>query len=386
MVRRHGRLSPRAADRRRTGPLLAAVLAVGLATGVAVAPGWAATGVAVTPDWAATAGPDGHSGEWEALDPPGEPPGDPEEPTSPPPATVEPPGETSPPPSPSPPAPSVTTGVPTPSGGPPTTTRPPLPTYAPPSPPPTTTPMPTGSPSRPVEVRADSGGITLRADEVALDVDGGAGLNVRLGNSGPVDAQGRVEVVLPAGVTVPAPPADCVIVDPTRTRCDLGSVSAGRTEELRLPVTATPSARRAAPLAGVVIGQLEPRDGPSRRVRLDLRITAAEAEPAVVPPPGALDVPSALPAGAASAEAPATTWSPGWLIALAALPVLIALILVTVSLRRRMAVPDAGLGVGSAQPGGAGPEPEGGIWFRPQRPARRVSGDLDYGGPGESPQ
>ncbi|MBM0279444.1 hypothetical protein JM949_31575, partial [Micromonospora sp. STR1s_6] len=46
-------------------------------------------------------------------------------------------------------------------------------------------------------------GIGLAADEVAFDISGGASsLTLRLDNTGAVDAAGRVEVVLPAGVSV----------------------------------------------------------------------------------------------------------------------------------------------------------------------------------------
>ncbi|WP_341718875.1 hypothetical protein QQG74_03605 [Micromonospora sp. FIMYZ51] len=240
-------------------------------------------------------------------------------------------------------------------------------------------------------MQVDSGGITLRANEVAIDADGGsAGLTVSLGNRGRVEARGRVEVELPAGITVPAPPARCVAATATRTRCDLGSVPAGRTAQLRLPIAAAPQVRRAEPLAGVVIGHLDQRDGPSRRVQLSFQITAVLPEgPAVVPPPVA--APSALPAGA-TARGDGMTSTTRTAVSLIALPVLLALGLVTMSLRRRTAVPGAdppaAQRAASGPPPGTGsaPETEGGIWFRAQRPARRRGGDLDYGAPDESPQ
>ena len=114
-----------------------------------------------------------------------------------------------------------------------------------------------------------------------------------------VDAAGRVEVVLPAGVTVPTPPLGCVAVDPTRTRCDAGLVLAGTTAEVRLPVEATPQAQREAPLSGAVIGQLDPRSGPTRRVQMSFRITAAAAlATPVVSPPAPTGSQGVLPAGA----------------------------------------------------------------------------------------
>ncbi|WP_433129174.1 hypothetical protein ACQPWW_03810 [Micromonospora sp. CA-240977] len=187
-------------------------------------------------------------------------------------------------------------------------------------------------------------GITLDADEVGFDISGTAStLTLRLGNTGTVDADGRVEVVLPAGVTVPTPPPGCVAVDPTRTRCDAGTVAAGRTAELRLPVEATPQAQREAPLSGAVIGQLDPRSGPSRQVQMSFRITAAAAlATPVVSPPAPTGSQGVLPGGAAAADNDGTTSvrrTAIILIAVSALLVVLALTLATISLRRRLSGP-----------------------------------------------
>lgn len=95
-------------------------------------------------------------------------------------------------------------------------------------------------------------GLTLAADEVRFDVTGQpATLVVRLGNSGTSDANGSIEVTLPAGVTVPTPPPGCRPVapsprdpaptDPERggtahVGCELGRVQAGGTATVRMPV------------------------------------------------------------------------------------------------------------------------------------------------------
>ncbi|MFI6779563.1 hypothetical protein [Micromonospora sp. NPDC050276] len=186
-------------------------------------------------------------------------------------------------------------------------------------------------------------GIALAADEVAFDISGGPStLTIRLGNTGTVDAAGGVEVVLPAGVTVPAPPLGCVAVDPTRTRCDAGLVLTGTTAELRLPVEATPQAQREAPLSGAVVGQLDPRSGPTRRVQMSFRITAAAAlaTPAVSPPAptGSQGV---LAAGASTGDGGLTSVqrTAVILIAVSTLLVVLALTLATTSLRRRFAGP-----------------------------------------------
>lgn len=186
-------------------------------------------------------------------------------------------------------------------------------------------------------------GITLAADEVAFDISGSPStLTVRLGNTGKVDAAGGVEVVLPAGVTVPTPPLGCVAVDPTRTRCDAGVVLAGTTAEVRLPVEATPQAQREAPLSGAVIGQLDPRSGPTRRVQMSFRITSAAAlATPVVSPPAPTGSQGVLPAGGATGDGGLTSVerTAVILIAVSTLLVVLALTLATTSLRRRLGGP-----------------------------------------------
>ncbi|PYC69255.1 hypothetical protein C7C45_16310 [Micromonospora arborensis] len=188
-------------------------------------------------------------------------------------------------------------------------------------------------------------GIALAADEVAFDISGAASnLTLRLGNTGPVDAAGRVEVVLPAGVTVPTPPPGCAAVDEARTRCDTGPVLAGKTAELRLPVEATPQAQREAPLSGAVIGQLDPRSGQTRQVQMSFRITAAAAlATPVVSPPAPTGSQGVLPGGAADGDGGMTSVQRTAiiLIVVSALLMVLALTLATTSLRRRLSGPAA---------------------------------------------
>ncbi|MEV4386550.1 hypothetical protein AB0J68_12695 [Micromonospora sp. NPDC049580] len=189
-------------------------------------------------------------------------------------------------------------------------------------------------------------GISLAADEVAFDISGAAStLAVRLVNTGTVDAAGLVEVILPAGVSVPTPPAGCLPVEASRTRCDGGLLSAGETRELRLPVEATPQAQREAPLSGAVIGQLDPRNGATRRVQMSFRITAAAAlATPVVSPPAPTGSQGVLPAGATTDDDGGMTSvqrTAVILIAVSALLVVLALTLATTSLRRRLGEPTA---------------------------------------------
>ncbi|MET8350809.1 MULTISPECIES: hypothetical protein [unclassified Micromonospora] len=186
-------------------------------------------------------------------------------------------------------------------------------------------------------------GISLAADEVSFDISGAAStLAVRLGNTGTVDAAGRVEVVLPPGVSVPAPPAGCVAIDPTRTRCDTGPVPAGRTADLRLPLEATAQAQQEAPLSGAVIGQLDPRSGPTRQVQMSFRITAAAAlATPVVSPPAPTGSQGVLPAGGSADDGGMTSVQRTaiTLIVISASLVVLALTLATTSLRRRLTDP-----------------------------------------------
>ncbi|MEV0215134.1 hypothetical protein [Micromonospora sp. NPDC050695] len=185
-------------------------------------------------------------------------------------------------------------------------------------------------------------GISLAADEVTFDISGAAStLGVRLGNTGTVDAAGGIEVVLPPGVSVPTPPAGCVAVDPTRVRCDAGTVPAGETAELRLPVEATPQAQREAPLSGAVIGRLDPRSGPTRQVQMSFRITAAAALATPVSPPAPTGSQGVLAAGSATDDGGMSSVQRTAiiLIAVSALLVVLALTLATTSLRRRLSDP-----------------------------------------------
>ncbi|GIJ32438.1 hypothetical protein Vse01_15860 [Micromonospora sediminimaris] len=224
-------------------------------------------------------------------------------------------------------------------------------------------------------------GITMSAGEVTFDVDGASeGFLVRLGNTGRADASGWVDVLLPAGVTVTTPPAGCVAAAATRTRCELGTVRSGRTEEVRLPVTATPQALRSAPLSGAVIGRLNPRNGADRRMQLSFRITAASPEQlAVVPPPATS--PSLPPAGAAPGDTGGSLSrqrTAMLLVTVSALLAVIAVGLATARLRRRISASRTGgaettaatLGIEANQPLGGVPESDSGIWFRARRPAR----------------
>ncbi|MEU9505245.1 hypothetical protein AB0D32_03045 [Micromonospora sp. NPDC048170] len=191
-------------------------------------------------------------------------------------------------------------------------------------------------------------GISLDAGAVSFDISGVAsGLDVRLGNTGQVDADGRIEVVLPTGVTVPAPPPGCTAVSAARTRCELGALAAGRTAELRLPVSATPEAQRQAPLAGAVLGQLDPRSGRTRQVRMSFRITAvaALATPVASPPAptGSQGVVAAgAPAVGTDGGGGSTRRTAVLLIVTSTLLLAFALALATTALRRRLLAPAAG--------------------------------------------
>ncbi|MET7750510.1 hypothetical protein [Micromonospora sp. NPDC005367] len=148
-------------------------------------------------------------------------------------------------------------------------------------------------------------GIALEADEVTFDISGTAtDLAVRLTNTGTADATGRIDVRLPAGVSVPTPPTGCVPLDPTRTRCDLGAIRAGHHVSLRLPVEATPAAQRDAPLGGAVVARLVPARGDARQVQMSFRISAAVALATLVAAPAPTGSQGVLGAGGTLPDEP----------------------------------------------------------------------------------
>lgn len=125
----------------------------------------------------------------------------------------------------------------------------------------------------------------------------------------------------------------------------MGPLPAGETGEVRLPVEATPQAQRNAPLSGAAIGQLDPRSGPTRRVQMSFRITAAAAlATPVVSPPAPTGSQGVLPAGAAGDDTKMTSVqrTAALLVAVSALLVVLALVLATTSLRRRFSEPASG--------------------------------------------
>ena len=102
---------------------------------------------------------------------------------------------------------------------------------------------------------------------------------------------------------------------------------------------ATPEAQREAPLSGAVIGQLDPRSGPTRRVQMSFRITSAAAlATPVVSPPAPTGSQGVLPAGGATGDGGLTSVerTAVILIAVSTLLVVLALTLATTSLRRRL--------------------------------------------------
>jgi hypothetical protein len=88
-----------------------------------------------------------------------------------------------------------------------------------------------------------------------------ARLEVRLANTGSVQAEGTVDVVTPPGVEVATVPAECVTrvrVSAGRERCQIGRVAAGQRVTLGFALVVSRAARAEAPLLGSVHGSLTP--------------------------------------------------------------------------------------------------------------------------------
>jgi hypothetical protein len=121
-------------------------------------------------------------------------------------------------------------------------------------------------------------GLALSASDVVFASGGQpAWLWVRLSNTGAADATGRVEIILPEGVTVDAPPAGCRATGNGRTACEFSRVRPGRTADVHLRIDATLEAQGRAPLVGAVVAALTPRSGGVKRMQVSFRITAISA-------------------------------------------------------------------------------------------------------------
>jgi hypothetical protein len=86
-------------------------------------------------------------------------------------------------------------------------------------------------------------------------------LEVRLANTGSVQADGTLDVVTPPGVEVATVPAECLTrirVSVDRERCQVGRVPAGQRFALTFTLVVTRAARAEAPLLGSVHGTLTP--------------------------------------------------------------------------------------------------------------------------------
>lgn len=188
----------------------------------------------------------------------------------------------------------------------------------------------------------------LSAGEVDLPAGpGGDGaLDVRLGNTGEVDAVGSVEAVLPKGLRVTTMPRGCRDAGATRLRCELGTVPAGRSSSIRLPVAGAGDVTRSAPLAGAVFAVLDPVDSGPREMRSSFRVLLARVSvPAAIPPRLSGTEPAGTdPAGTATPVAVTRPAQRGWsdpmdavtIVGVVAGVATIALLLATVSLRRRL--------------------------------------------------
>jgi hypothetical protein len=180
-------------------------------------------------------------------------------------------------------------------------------------------------------------GVSLWASGVSFDITGQpTTLEVQLGNTGQTDATGSVEVILPDGVGVQTPPAGCSSISAARTRCDLGTIAAGRNGGVRLPVTASAESQRIAPLSGAVFGTLTPLSGTAKRVQMSFRIDAIAATAGGTPGPAPTGSQGAIAVAERSDESSLvhTGGTALTLVVVSILLVLLALMLAMASLRR----------------------------------------------------
>lgn len=110
-------------------------------------------------------------------------------------------------------------------------------------------------------------------------------LEVRLANTGPVQADGTVDVVTPPGVEVATVPAECVTrvrISADRERCQVGRVPAGQRLTLTFALVVNRAARAEAPLLGSVHGSLTPagQDSAERQASYSVRVYGRPDDPA----------------------------------------------------------------------------------------------------------
>jgi hypothetical protein len=175
-------------------------------------------------------------------------------------------------------------------------------------------------------------------------------LEIRLANTGSVQADGAVDVVTAPGVSIATVPAQCTLrlrVSADRERCQLGRVPAGQRATLRFGLVVTRAARAEAPLLGSVHAALTPTGQDtatvvaSYRVVITDRPTDEAGPPADGDPPVTVAEPRRGPGigGAGATGHPASSIGQ----ALSVLPMLISIVgvfavlasMVIVSIRRR---------------------------------------------------
>jgi hypothetical protein len=103
-------------------------------------------------------------------------------------------------------------------------------------------------------------------------------LEVRLRNTGEVQAGGAIDVITPPDVQVATMPAQCATrerISPARERCDVGRVTAGQRVVLVFVLVVRVEARVGAPLHGTVQGSLTPTGQDTVTVQASYQIVVA---------------------------------------------------------------------------------------------------------------
>jgi hypothetical protein len=175
-------------------------------------------------------------------------------------------------------------------------------------------------------------------------------LEVRLRNTGSVQAAGTIEIVTPVGVQLAAVPTQCASrerLTGSRERCSIGTVAAGQQMTLSFELSIRPQARSEAPLAGTVLASLVPVGQDAVTVQAAYRIVVATAPLATPGPSESPDLGAPVPppdAGAPDQARPDRPVARSVSSAMSVVPVLTALVglftvlgvMVILSLRRRL--------------------------------------------------
>jgi hypothetical protein len=128
--------------------------------------------------------------------------------------------------------------------------------------------------------------IALQVADVTLDTDVTmpGQLLIRLTNTGIRPAVGVIDLVVPAGVSVPQLPTECQDqkqIEPTTSECGLGTVAPEVQQSIVIALNVSLDARADSPLAGLVRATLTPPGQDSQSTQASFQVVAPQIQSSV---------------------------------------------------------------------------------------------------------